>query len=270
MVDRGPPAGAAGVAVRVEVHHPDRTVRGDGPEDGQGQGMVAAGRDRHRPRRVHLAKERLDVVQAVLETKGTADEGVADVAHPAELIRVDAVRGVERPHESGLVPDLARAVAGAGSVRHPAVERHADERDVRLVEVLGVRRPHEGGNAGVAGPLHRIGERVVGHRGLLRSSSRAGRLCAWPGRIARAERRGGAGGRGTGAVPAWPVEREAIAHLRARESGRPLATCYASVRSPGRLAVAAGDPESTREGLFADGNAGFPVLEPPPRPHGPR
>ena len=61
-------------------------------------------------------------------------------------------------HEGGLVADLARPVARAGAVRHPAVERHPDEADVHAVEVLREGGTHERGDPRVAGPHHRLGE----------------------------------------------------------------------------------------------------------------
>ena len=97
-----------------------------------------------------------------LEFERFLDPGIAEIGDPAQRIGIDAGRLVDAPHQARLVADLTRPVAGAGAVGHAAVERHADEPDIDPGEVLAIGRPHEGRDAGIARPHHRIGKFRIG------------------------------------------------------------------------------------------------------------
>ncbi len=152
----------AGVAMGIEMDHADRAVLGDGAEDRQGDRMVAARRDRHDPGGVDRREDGFDLAMRALELERFFDPGIAEIGDPAQRIGIDAGRLVDAPHQARLVADLARPVAGAGAVGHAAVERHADQPDIDPGEVLAIGRSHEGRDAGVTRPHHRIGEFRIG------------------------------------------------------------------------------------------------------------
>ena len=157
----------AGIAMGVDVHHANRAQGGDRAQDRQRDRMVAAGGQRHDPGLVDLAIEGGDLGEPALEVERPLHPGVAEVGDPAELVGRDPARLVDLAHQRRLVADLARAVARAGAVGHAAVERHADQPDVDVRQILAIGRAHERRKPGVARPRHRIVELGRhGHRGL--------------------------------------------------------------------------------------------------------
>ena len=154
-----------GIGVRVEMHHADGPVLGDGAHDRQGDEMIAPGRQRHGARGMHPGEEVFDPLQGVHQVDGV-DAGVAQVRDIAKLIGRFQGLIVDPPHEGGLIADLPRAVAGARPVGGAAVPGHADQADIDPGRIFAVRQAHEGRNPAVA-RHDKTAERLIellGHR----------------------------------------------------------------------------------------------------------
>jgi hypothetical protein len=156
-----------GIGVRVEVDDRNRAARSRRPEMRQGAGMVAADEERDDP----AGHDRLD---------GRLDRGVAPFSvagHDRDVAVVDARQDVEgldgevrvvRPEHHRGGPDRVRAEATPDPVGDARVERHADDRDVDLVERPDVRQPGERGRASEPRARHRVLGDVARHRQSLR------------------------------------------------------------------------------------------------------
>src|SRR5262249_359626 len=79
----------AGGAMSVEMTHAERPLLGDRAEDRQGNGMIAAGGERHGAGRMDVPEDRLDLPMRTLELEGLLDPSIADIADAAERIGVD-------------------------------------------------------------------------------------------------------------------------------------------------------------------------------------
>jgi hypothetical protein len=75
---------------------------------------------------------------------------IAEIAHAAGIKRGNAGHAIDPAQQARLITHRARTVAGAGSVGDAAIERHADDGDISVRQILGVGRPEEGRNANVA------------------------------------------------------------------------------------------------------------------------
>ncbi len=95
------------------------------------------------------------------QLEGVLDPAIAEVAHAGIVERVGPCRGIVAAEQRGLLAHRARPVAGAATVGHATIERHADEGDVRVRRAIGDGRAEEGGDAGVAGPHLRVRHLLV-------------------------------------------------------------------------------------------------------------
>jgi hypothetical protein len=142
--------------VGIHVDHSDGALGRDRLKDRQGDRMVAPGAQGRYASGVQAAVEVGDVVEGALQVVDARKRHVAQVGDGAELVRVDPAHVMDRPHQARLVAHLARPVAGARPVGHPAVEGHADEADVDAGRVPGEGCPHEGGDFAIARRGHGV------------------------------------------------------------------------------------------------------------------
>ncbi len=118
--------------------------------------MVATCRQRHDTRIAELPKERLDLRVCRFEVVEVHDLDVSDIDDPTDVEGVDASYRVDRPYLTGLIPQLARTVAGSRAIRDTGVERHADDTDVDAVERRRQGRSQKRRHAQVPGTVHRV------------------------------------------------------------------------------------------------------------------
>ena len=132
-----------GIGMGVEVDQPDRAVPGDGAHDRERDQVIAAGRERHRAGRMHAGEEAFDAPDRVVQVD-RIDAGIAAVGDPAKLVGADAEDVMGAPHQARHVANLARAVAGAGTVGGAVVPGHTHQRNIHGREIGDVGQPHEG------------------------------------------------------------------------------------------------------------------------------
>ena len=165
VMEAGAEIVVASVAMGVDMDHADRAGGGDGAQDGQGDGMVAADGKRGDAGGDDRVVEGRDFRQRGFEFIRFLDPGIAEVAHAGLGEGHDAGGAVDAAEQAGLVAHRARAVAGAGAVGDTAIEGHADDADIHRGEVLGVAGAEEGGDAGVARMGLWVGQVRVAFRG---------------------------------------------------------------------------------------------------------
>jgi len=143
-----------GIGVGIEMHHADGATGGDGAQYRQADQMIPAGAQRRRAGAMEHAEKLLDAPQRVGQVDGV-DRCVAEVGHPAQVVRRDSTCRVYPAHQARLVADLAWPVACAGAVGGAAVPRYSDQRDVDQRRILDRRQAHERRRA--TETRHRVG-----------------------------------------------------------------------------------------------------------------
>ena len=144
--------------MRVELHQADRPILGNGAQDRQRHGMVAAYRDRRRVQFVQVLEERLDRGEAGRQVHGV-DRDVADIGDLAQIERRDPAGRMHQPDRARRLPHRGRPAARSGAIVGAEVERHADQRNVDPGTGRHARRAQQrchvaeaGRNRGVHGP----------------------------------------------------------------------------------------------------------------------
>lgn len=146
--------GAAGVAMRIEMHQRHGLPGAQRPQDGQCHGMVAAHRERRDAGCHEFLVGRVDVLVRLFQAVAAAHRHVADVGH-AQLahrralermvVGADPLDGAQRARPEA----TAAAVAGAQIHRH-AEQRHLQVAEIRLGPVdLPRRRVEQCRHAGI-------------------------------------------------------------------------------------------------------------------------
>src|SRR5215475_236090 len=95
----------------------------------------------------------MDALNGSLEIEEVGEIDVTDVYNSLEIKWILSRRGMDGPHQRGLVAHLAGTVASPGSVRDTAIERHSCQGNINAGEVLDKRCTHERGYAHVARTL---------------------------------------------------------------------------------------------------------------------
>src|ERR1035437_659605 len=151
----------AGVAMRVDMHHADRTAGGERAQDRQADRGIAADRDRDDAAGDHAAIEAGDLPQRDLQLVWLLQPAIAEIAHQRDGEGGDAGGGVDPAQQRGLLAHRARAVPRAGAVGDAAVERHADQADIGGPEILAIGRAEEAGDPSIARQRLRIGVLLI-------------------------------------------------------------------------------------------------------------
>src|SRR5262249_6984575 len=136
------------VGMRIHMHHPDRPLGAEGPEDGVGDRVIATGAYWQDAGSLDRAVERLDVLVLPLEVITVGQVHVAEIGNAAQLIWIDAQPKIEPAHQARSVADLARAMPCARTVGNPEIGRDTDESDVDVVKCGRKRGAHEGRDLG--------------------------------------------------------------------------------------------------------------------------
>ena len=120
-----------GIAVGIEMNHPERpeSLR-QRAHDGQGDGMIAPGRQRRDSGIDDLVVPGFDFGNRPFQVVDPLNGHVAEVRGLDELVRLHAGLVVVGPHQRGLVAEMARTVACARAIGDRSVEGHAEESDV--------------------------------------------------------------------------------------------------------------------------------------------
>src|SRR5262249_56728617 len=96
MIDLRAEQGIQGVGMGIEVDTAYGTFGGEGPQDREGNGVVASGRDGHDTRGMQRGEKRLNLLDTVQEVERVLG-GVADVGGVAEIEGRDGAGGVHPP-----------------------------------------------------------------------------------------------------------------------------------------------------------------------------
>jgi len=173
-----------GVGMRVDMDHAERAVSSDGPENRQGDRMIAPRRERHDASLMELRKETGDVSVSCSHLINPGEAYIAPVANPAQFIRIYPRHVVNRAHHAGGVAHFARAVPCARPVRDRSVVGDSDHGNVKRGWISGQRCAHEGWNLHIAGRSHGAGgigicRCVIGHFSSPQESL-IGSLCCQP------------------------------------------------------------------------------------------
>ena len=121
----------------------------------QRAGVVAADQQRDDTRLDDRADRLLDRLVAPRDVAGhDRDVAVVDARQDIEGLHVEV--GVVRPEHHARRADRVRAEAPANAIGHAGVERHADDRQVDILERPDVGQPGEGGRPGEPRALERI------------------------------------------------------------------------------------------------------------------
>ena len=166
MVDPDAVELVQGVGVGVDLDDAERGAGEESTQDGEGDRVVAAHRDRADVMLTEPAEEGGDGVDARQEIERVRDD-VADIGYLAELEREDAGRRVDATDQARRLAHLGRSVPRTRPVGQAQIERHADQPDVDPRQILDQRRPHEGGDADEAGDsagVDRQLESIGGHK----------------------------------------------------------------------------------------------------------
>ena len=127
----------AGIAVRIEVHEPERTgPLGERAHDGQGDGVVAARGERRDAGGADPVVPGFDFGDGPIQLVDTLDVHVAEIRRLCEIVGPHSRLVVLRPHEGGLVAEMPGPVPRTGTVCDRAIEWHSDETDVDAGPVL--------------------------------------------------------------------------------------------------------------------------------------
>ena len=150
--------GLLGVDVAVEVDDADVAVhvRGQPADGGVADRVVAAEHDGHDALLRDVRHGLADLVERLLQVARDG-EHVADVDDVELLAQVDARLVVVGAEQVGRAPDALRAEPGAGPVGGAGVQRHAEDGDlgvVDLVDVLDERAFQE--RAALAGEVRQL------------------------------------------------------------------------------------------------------------------
>jgi len=111
--------------VGIEVDTAHGPLGGDGPQDREGNRVVATGRDRHDTRGMQRGEKRLNLVNAIREVERVLG-GITDVGHVADVEWRDGARGVHPTNQARHLPDLGRAVTDASPIGRAEIEGHAN------------------------------------------------------------------------------------------------------------------------------------------------
>src|ERR1700722_8294933 len=114
----------------------------------RGNGSYAGG--------VHLAVERLDLLDLLREVEAVGEPHITEVRDPAQIVGIQLETEVERPHETRGIADFPRPVPRSRTIRDAEIGRHADEPDIDLGERARQWCTHEGCYLRIARLLHRI------------------------------------------------------------------------------------------------------------------
>ena len=106
---------------------------GEGPHDRQGDGVVAAGAQRHDAGRRDPVVMAFDVRDRLVEPVNALDGDVAEVGDLREIAGAHSGLVVHHAHQRRLLAQVPRAMAGARTIGHPTVERHPHDSDVDAV-----------------------------------------------------------------------------------------------------------------------------------------
>ena len=136
--------------------------------------MVAADRKRRDAGGEDGAIEAGNFVQGADQLVRLFDPAIAQVADSGHGERRHAGGRVNAAKQARLFTHRARPVAGAGPVGYAAVERHANDADVGIGQILAGWRTKKSRDANIAGQCLRVGERCVFRRLLDHKCSPAG------------------------------------------------------------------------------------------------
>ena len=135
------------VGVGIDMDQADRAVLlGDGAQHRQGDGVIAAQRQRYAVVAQHLIVELLDDVHALGQVEGV-DRHIADVRHLQAIEGRGAGGHVVGAQHARFIADLTRAETCARTVGGTDVQRNADEGGVQAFRGFLSRQTHHGGRA---------------------------------------------------------------------------------------------------------------------------
>ena len=117
----------------VDMDHADRPLRTDCFQDRIGDRVVAADGQRRDAGLDNRPEGLLDILVAALQRITRAERDIADIGGLEHGEGRSPQRMVHRPHALDRT-DGARAEAGAGTVGHAKIHRHADDRDIEPAE----------------------------------------------------------------------------------------------------------------------------------------
>src|SRR6516162_10708994 len=120
--------------------------------------MITADRQRRNASRMNGSEKVGNFAKRPLQLEWLFDPAVSQIGDADEVERRHTGRLIDLADERRLIADIARAVACAWAVGDAAIDRHADEADVDLIEPHAVGEAEEGRNSAVARAQLRIGQ----------------------------------------------------------------------------------------------------------------
>src|ERR1700722_13272172 len=105
---------------------------------------------------VHLAVERLDLLDLLREVEAVGEPNIAEVRDPAQIVGIQLESEIERPHETRGIADLPRPVPRSRTIRDAEIGRYADEPDIDLSERARQWCTHKRCYLRIARLFHRI------------------------------------------------------------------------------------------------------------------
>src|ERR1700720_2460245 len=140
------------VVVGVELYQVDwaAVFFGDGAEDGEANGVVAAYGGGAGSGGQDGGEALLDAAESILDRQRIYGQ-IAEVGDAIFFERIEFQYGIPGANDCGLHADVTRAETRAWSIGGAAVEGDSDDRDVELFGLRDVREAHEGGYTGEAG-----------------------------------------------------------------------------------------------------------------------
>jgi len=128
---------------------------GDGTEDGEANGVVAAYAGGAGSGGQDGSEAQLDAAESIVDRQRIYGQ-VAEVGDAIFFEWIEFQYGIPWANDCGLHAHVARAETRAGAVGGAAVEGNSDNRDVELFGLRDVREAHEGGDAREAGGFERV------------------------------------------------------------------------------------------------------------------
>ncbi len=126
-----------GVAMRIDMDHPDRLRGPDGFQDRQADRMIAAHTQRLYTCLHHTAHEAFDICVAFGQAVAAAKRNITNVGGLDDTLRHRAMDMMIWPYSFHLTHG-PRAEPGTGPIGNPEVHRYTDQGDIQPLEVAGI------------------------------------------------------------------------------------------------------------------------------------